>query len=215
VINGVTTAYVTNDLNQYASVGGAPFAYDADGNLTFDGHNTFEYDQHNRLVQVSGPSGVTEHEYDALGNRISTAHDGERTEYLLDPTGLVSVAVEFGDNGLLTARNVHAVGLVGRGAGIGPLAYADFDGLGSTVGLTSADGTPLNRYAFDPFGAPLLASETIDNDFRFVGQFGVTYDSEHVYFMRNRYLVPQIGRFASLDPWIIPADCASRLVSSS
>ena len=34
VINGVTTAYTTNDMNEYTSVGGVNDTYDADGNLT-------------------------------------------------------------------------------------------------------------------------------------------------------------------------------------
>ena len=32
--NGVTTAYTTNDLNQYTAVGGTSYSYDKDGNLT-------------------------------------------------------------------------------------------------------------------------------------------------------------------------------------
>ena len=33
VINGVTTAYTTNNMNEYTSVGGVDYTYDADGNL--------------------------------------------------------------------------------------------------------------------------------------------------------------------------------------
>ena len=33
VINGVTTDYLTNNLNQYVQVGDATYDYDADGNL--------------------------------------------------------------------------------------------------------------------------------------------------------------------------------------
>ena len=32
--NGVTTAYATNDLNQYTAAGGFSYSYDKDGNLT-------------------------------------------------------------------------------------------------------------------------------------------------------------------------------------
>src|SRR5207249_4556009 len=35
VINGMTTIYTTNDMNEYTSVGGIAYTYDADGNLTF------------------------------------------------------------------------------------------------------------------------------------------------------------------------------------
>ena len=37
VINGVTTNYVANSMNEYTSVGGMTQQYDADGNLLFDG----------------------------------------------------------------------------------------------------------------------------------------------------------------------------------
>src|SRR5262249_45129631 len=36
VINGVTTAYTTNNVNEYTSVGGVAYQYDADGNLRND-----------------------------------------------------------------------------------------------------------------------------------------------------------------------------------
>ena len=39
--NGITTQYTTNVLNQYTTVGGVARTYDSDGNLTFDGVNTY------------------------------------------------------------------------------------------------------------------------------------------------------------------------------
>ena len=33
IINGVTTTYVTNNMNQYTQIGSANLTYDADGNL--------------------------------------------------------------------------------------------------------------------------------------------------------------------------------------
>jgi YD repeat-containing protein len=45
IINGVETLYLANNLYQYTSVGGVAQTYDADGNLTFDGENTYVYDQ--------------------------------------------------------------------------------------------------------------------------------------------------------------------------
>src|SRR6185436_2546865 len=91
ILNGVTTVYAANNLNQYTGVGGTNYTYDADGNLTFDGTNTYSYDQQNRVTHVSGPSGVTQYEYDAFANRTASIVNGLRTELLLDPTGIVSV----------------------------------------------------------------------------------------------------------------------------
>ena len=58
--NGVTTAYATNDLNQYTAVGGVSYSYDKDGNLTVTtgaaGTTTYTYDAMNRLIGVHTPT---------------------------------------------------------------------------------------------------------------------------------------------------------------
>ena len=35
IINGVTTIYTTNNMNEYAQVGDAQYGYDADGNMSW------------------------------------------------------------------------------------------------------------------------------------------------------------------------------------
>ena len=49
-----SNGYSPNGLNQYASMAGASFTYDANGNLTSDGSTTYGYDVENRLVSASG-----------------------------------------------------------------------------------------------------------------------------------------------------------------
>ena len=103
VINGVSTTYVANNLNQYTSVGGVTYQYDSDGNLTFDGVRTYTYDTQRRLVSVSEPDVVTQYEYDVFGNRITTESKGQRIEFLLDPTGEGNVVAEHNRSGNLVA----------------------------------------------------------------------------------------------------------------
>src|SRR5206468_1009869 len=66
--NGVPTEYVTNNLNQYTTVGTASFFYDLDGNLVskLDGTQmtTHTYDDENRLTDVVTPDGTWTHQYD-------------------------------------------------------------------------------------------------------------------------------------------------------
>jgi hypothetical protein len=50
----VNRTYAVNGLNQYISAGPATFGYDANGNLTSDGANSFVYDVENRLVSRTG-----------------------------------------------------------------------------------------------------------------------------------------------------------------
>jgi YD repeat-containing protein len=60
----VARPYSVNGLNQYTAAGGASFTYDANGNLTSDGTNSYVYDAENRLVSRSGGVSLS---YDPAG----------------------------------------------------------------------------------------------------------------------------------------------------
>lgn len=204
VVNGETTNYTTNTLNQYETAGAALFNYDADGNLiskTEAGNTwTYEYNNENRLVRVVDSAGIeTRYEYDALGNRTATVYDGERTEYLVDPFGLGDVVAEYDSTGGLVAQYTHGIGLVSRNEG-GASAFYDSNAIGSTVGLTDAAGAQINSYNYLPFGGELAETEAIVNPFEFVGQWGVMEEANGLDFMRARFYSEEIGRFISTDP---------------
>jgi RHS repeat-associated protein len=204
IINGVTTEYVTNDLNQYTTVGTASYRYDLDGNLISktDGllTETYVYNDENRLVSVVTPAGTWTYEYDVFGNRVATVENGERTEYLLDPSGLVDVVAEYDGTGSLIAHYTHGLGLVSRTDAVGVPAYYDFDVIGSTAGISATDGAYLNHYSYLPFGEADLSSETLPNSYRFVGQIGVLAEPNRLAFMRRRLFDPENGRFVMPDP---------------
>jgi RHS repeat-associated protein len=202
---GTITAYTTNSLQEYTQVGSAARTYDADGNLlreTSGGQlSTFAYDDQNRLTTVVTPAGTWSYEYDALGNRIATIGNGQRTEYLLDPTGLVNVAGVYDAAGSLLARYVHSnFGLVSQLNAGGAADYYDFDSIGSTAGLTAADGSVLNSYSYLPFGETLSATENVANPFTYVGALGVMAEENGLTFMRNRFYQADVGAFTSIDP---------------
>jgi RHS repeat-associated protein len=202
VINGVTTNYTINNLNQYTTVGTATHTYDADGNLisVVDGTRswTYTYNDENRLIRVVAPEGTWDYEYDPFGNRTASTLNGQRTEYLVDPFGLGNVVGEYGDNGLV-ADYVHGIGLVGRFNGSNT-GYYDSDFVGSTVGLTNTTGSYINRYAYRPFGENLLTTEGVTNPFEYVGQWGVMDEAHGIDFMRARFYSSQDGRFIQKDP---------------
>src|SRR5262249_20041748 len=95
ILNGVTTDYTTNALNEYTAAGTTTYKYDGDGNHSEEdgpgGTRRYTYDARNRLVQVVTPDGTWQYEYDAFGNRIVSVVNGQRTDFLLDLTGLVNV----------------------------------------------------------------------------------------------------------------------------
>jgi RHS repeat-associated protein len=201
IINGVTTDYLTNNLNQYLQVGDSQYDYDVDGNLisisNATGTFTFTYDDESRLIAVAKATDAWAYEYDALGNRDAATHNGVRTEYLVDPTGLANVVGEYGAG--LDVRYVHALGLVSQFGAVGPRNY-EFDGLGNVVGMMAPDGSVHNRYVYAPFGEQLESQETLANPFQFIGGYGVMHEANGLEFMRARYYMPDMGRFVSKDP---------------
>jgi len=203
--NGVVTEYApANNMNQYTIVGTVVYEYDADGNMIskVDGNDTwsYTYDDENRLIQVVTPEGTWEYEYDAFGNRIATIHDGQRTEYLLDPMGLINVVGEYDGDGSLIAQYAHGLGLTSRVDPASEAAYYHFDAIGNTSELTDSAGDSLNSYSYLPFGEDLHNVENIANQFRFVGQFGVTQEGNGLTFMRARSYDEKTGRFVQQDP---------------
>jgi RHS repeat-associated protein len=200
--SGVTTNYSNNNLNEYTSVGNVAYIYDSDGNLiskTEGGQtSTYAYDSENHLTKVVSTAGTWEYQYDGLGNRIATIKDGQRTDYLIDPTGLGDVIGEY-NSSTLVANYTHGIGLVSRVNGSNT-NYYDADALGSTVGLTTNDGSYVNRYSYLPFGEDLTKLEGIANPFEYVGQWGVMEEGNGLDFMRSRFYEPNLGRFTTVDP---------------
>src|SRR5205085_2644406 len=81
--------YVPNGLNQYSTVDGATYGYDARGNLTSDGSGAsargFVYDIENRLssVTVGGSTALTLG-YDPQGRLKQTVAGATTTQFLYD-----------------------------------------------------------------------------------------------------------------------------------
>ncbi|HAX85517.1 MAG TPA: hypothetical protein DCY91_04425, partial [Cyanobacteria bacterium UBA11370] len=200
--SGTNTNYTSNNLNQYTNVGNAVYTYDADGNLiskTEAGQtSTYTYNAENRLTKVVTPQGTWDYEYDGLGNRVATVFNGQRTEYLVDPTGLGDIVGEY-NGSTLVANYTHGIGLVSRGNGSNS-NYYDADALGSTVGLTANDGSYVNRYSYLPFGEDLTKIEGVANPFEYVGQWGVMDEGNGLDFMRARFYDSGLGRFTAVDP---------------
>lgn len=199
--SGATTNYSTNNLNQYTTVGGNAYTYDKDGNLTsktIGGKTTtFSYDIENRLIGVTNADGTWQYQYDALGNRIGSTFNGQKTDYLLDPTGLGDVVGEY--TGSQATRYSHGLGLVSRNDGTNT-SFFDTDAIGSVVGLSGTGGNYLNSYSYLPFGESLTKTETVANSFEYVGQYGVMNEANGLDFMRARFYTSGEGRFLNPDP---------------
>jgi RHS repeat-associated protein len=204
IINGLTTTYTTNNLNQYTAIGNGSLQYDRNGNLIErkDGSatTTYTYDVRDRLTGASAPGDTWSYQYDALGHLATETHNGQTIHNLVDDAGLGDVVAQFDSTGALIAHYTYGYGLVSRVAAGGAKAYYYFDASANAVALTGATGAILNTYRYLPFGSLLTSSETIANPFNFDGEEGVRVSGPGLHFMRARFYEAAAGRFTQLDP---------------
>jgi len=199
VINGITTPYVTNNMNQYVSVGGTPYTYDAKGNLVSDGVTEYTYNQVNELTSAKNATTTNAYVYNALRQRIASNANSQTTQHLMDPVGLGNVVGTYSGSGVLVSRYTYGLGLVSQNAG-GEIRYYDFDSLGSTVGLVNNVGSYINRYSYLPFGGSLIATASALNPFEFVGEWGAQNAGGGLSAMGARNYSQARGRFIQVDP---------------
>ena len=226
-IGGGTTNYTRNSLNQYVSVGGTSYSYDKNGNLTFDGRRRYYYDCENRLTEVNDVNDepVAVYKYDFAGRRVKKIIYGSPNvvrRYIYDGDQVIE---ERNDNGGPLLKYYYGPGIdepicmhrtpYGYGEGAG-LFYYHYDGLGSVVAISDANGEIVERYEYDVFGRSIVhtgagadgiwmtaddvtdSKSALDNPFMFTGR---RYDAETgLYYYRARYYNAYIGRFMSADP---------------
>lgn len=193
-----TQASSFDDNNRQTSFNGATLSYDANGNLTSDGVNSFVWNARNQLVQIQlGGSPQLSFTYDALGRRISkTVGTTTPTQYLYDGDNAVQEAQGTAVNPILTG-----VGIDERFArnDVTGRTYFLTDLLGSTIGLANGAGEVKQRYAYDPYGN---ATQTdtgtgYTNPYQYTGREA---DTAGLYYYRARYYSPGMGRFIGEDP---------------
>lgn len=196
-----TDVYVTNSMNQYTQVGSHAVDYDADGNLTSDGDNTFVFNAENRLtgVNVAGANPST-YTYDASVNLAGWTQNGASTTFLIDPNGLPNMVAEYDEADQLVARYIYGFGLTARVDAADQLAFYNHDQMGHTRLITDHTGVVVNRYAYRAFGEEDVLQQDIDQPFRFGGAYGLLTDACGIVHVRARTYSPTLGRFFSPDP---------------
>lgn len=196
IADGITYG-TPNNLNQYPDVGGTPLSYDNNGNLTYDGANTYSFDEQNRLTAATNGGMLATYSYDAFNRRVSKTVDGVTTYFVYDGDEVIA---EYDSSGIPDAEyilgdNIDEVLAMERGTNT---YYYNYDGLGSVTEITDSTGALAENYVYDAYGNSSLASSLIGNPYMFTGR---RWDEESgTYFYRARQYDPLIGRFLQRDP---------------
>ena len=201
--------YDANDRLLTETLAGAltEYTYDNNGNTLSRVSTTDQvfntWDSENRLIaaDVTDASGTRhlDYQYDANGIRVAAAIDGQETRYLVDANrALPEVLLEYMPSGLAVVSYVRGHDLIAQmRSGVPSFYHAD--GQGSMRALATAAGLVTDRYNYDAFGVPISSLGTTPNTYRYLGE-QVDQNLALVY-LRARYLNPQLGRFASADPF--------------
>jgi RHS repeat-associated protein/uncharacterized repeat protein (TIGR01451 family) len=202
-VNGVTTSYTYNILDQLLTAGSVQYQYDLRGNLAqvMDGANitSYTYDAADRLSGATLPSGTTiTYGYDADGRRVQQSVGSQVTNYLWDeasPNG--DVVLETDGSGSTQASYVlGGTELLSQTRG-GVTSYYLHDGQGSVRSLTDNSGNVTDTYSYQAFGEHYTQTGSTANTYQFTGQqLDVLTD---LYNLRARDYDPATGRFQTRD----------------
>jgi RHS repeat-associated protein len=198
VLPAATTQPATFDLNdRKTSFNGQALTYDANGNLTSDGTNTYSWNARNQLAQISQGGNVQlAFSYDAMGRRISKTVQGTATQFLYDGNNAVQETLGNTINPILTGLGIDERfarnDVTGR-------TYFLADQINSTIALTDQSGAIKQQYSYDPYGNVTLTDTMIGftNPYQYTGREA---DAPGLYYYRARYYSPAMGGFISEDP---------------
>lgn len=211
------------DRHHYIAVDGVTQVTDSDGRVVSDGSRNYHYDAVDQLIRVEQAGAtLSEFIYDALGRLKAVHRDGKTTRYVhAGPWVIEEYATMAGGVEALEAVYTHANGVddiimstrLDRADLDGDGATTDFVDLfhhknlvGTTQELFLEDGTVVESYRYDAFGAPTFTNSSgqavqappSGNMFLFTGR---QYDiATGLYDYRARTYNPATGRFMQEDP---------------
>lgn len=198
ILPTATTQPATFDLNdRKTSFNGQALSYDANGNLTSDGTNTYSWNARNQLTQISqGSNAQLSFSYDALGRRINKTIQGTATQFLYDGNNAVQETQGSTVNPILVGLGIDERfarnDVMGR-------TYLLADQINSTIALTDSNGALKHQYSYDPYGNVTSNDTTtgFTNPYQFTGREA---DAPGLYYYRARYYSPVMASFISEDP---------------
>jgi len=200
-----STTYTYNAANHIQSASPTTFTSDSNGNMRTKVSGTvttnYTYDPLDRLISVSDGTTSAQYVYNGVSIRISRSLNGTVSRQVTDPTSrLPRVLAETDSSGTINSYFVHGLGLISKVTSLGTYFQYHFDARGSTIALTEASQTLVNRYSYDAFGSLVSTQEQEPNPFKYTGQFGVYSEPLGLFFASRRFYDASLGRFLTKDP---------------
>jgi RHS repeat-associated protein len=202
--NITTTSYVTNNLNEYTTAGGA-VTYNTNGSpQTLNGW-TYTYDAQERLTQALKGGAIVDFLYDGRNRCVKRTINGSQRFLYYDKWNLID---ETSSANAQLNRYVHGAMIDEILTNVSPTntIYYHHDALGSVIHLTDNTGSVVENYSYDIFGAPtiingsgtIIPATAFGNRFMFTGR---EYIQEmELYDYRNRVYSKELGKFLQVDP---------------
>ena len=184
---GAVPSATYDAANELTNWNGLSISYDANGNMLSDGSHTFHWNARDEVATLNGV-GL---QYDAFGRRIknlagtSFLYNGANAAQELSSSTVTANLLSGGVDEIFTRTD--------SSGSFTPLK----DDLGSTIALVDSSGSVQTSYTYDPFGGTSLTGSSNANEFQYTGREN---EGNGLYFYRNRYYSPLLGRFISEDP---------------
>ncbi|OGP64656.1 MAG: hypothetical protein A2169_15495 [Deltaproteobacteria bacterium RBG_13_47_9] len=188
----------TNKLTYIEGTPSIDFGYDPNGNITSETGWTYVYDLSNQLVKVLADGNqVAEYTYNGTGQRIKKVTQTETRIFHHDLWG--HLIAETNQTGQMLAEYVYLgdqlLSMIKPGEAV---YYFHNDHLGTPQVLTNDSQAISWKAVYTPFGEAVPSIQTVENPFRFPGQY---YDPETgLHYNYFRYYNPQTGRYITPDP---------------
>jgi RHS repeat-associated protein len=181
--------------NRLTSLGGASLAYDGNGNLTSNAATPLTGLSWNARDQLISTGRGSVFSYDALGRLASRTVGSATTNYLWDGYNALQV------NGNVQLRGLGLDELEAQFTSSGLITHLT-DGLGSSVMLADATGSVSTVRSYGAYASTASVGTsgpaTVESQYQFAG---ADYNPlDRLYYLRSRYLAPELARFISEDP---------------
>ena len=191
-----------NNRNELESYGGIDSSYDSNGNMvtqTEAGKTTvYQYNYENRLIRIELPDGdYITYKYDVRGRRVKKNINGTVTEYLYAGNNLLA---EYDTVGILHRNYFYGPGDLNPSILVqnGKSYFYLKDHLDTPQKVVDENGDIVWFGEYKAFGDLSITIDTLENNFRFPGQY---FDSESgLHYNYYRYYDNATGRYLREDP---------------